>query len=93
LSSPTLAALALLGALNLATWVAFRVDKARARRGTWRIRERTLLGLAVAGGALGALAAMYGHRRRHKTAKPRFVAVVGLALVAQLAGAAWLWSR
>ncbi len=82
-------ALALLGALNLATWIVFRLDKARARRRARRIRERTLLGLAVVGGALGAIVAMYGHRQRHKSAKPRFAAVVWLALVAQLAGATW----
>lgn len=86
-------ALALLGALNLLTWATFRVDKARAHRRARRIRERTLLGLALAGGAVGALVAMYGHRQRHKSAKPRFAAVVWLALLAQLVATAWWFAR
>jgi uncharacterized membrane protein YsdA (DUF1294 family) len=58
--------------LNAATWAAYRIDKARAGTGVRRIPERTLLGLAVAGGSLGALIAMYAHRHRHKTRKLAF---------------------
>ncbi len=83
-----------LAAVNAATWLAFRVDKARARRSAWRIRERTLLTLAVAGGAVGALLAMYGHRQRHKTGKRGFAAVVWLAALGQAAAATWwAWTR
>jgi uncharacterized membrane protein YsdA (DUF1294 family) len=66
-------------------WLAFRLDKARARRtGARRIRERTLLALALPGG-VGALLAMYAHRHRHKVAKWQFVVVVGAAALAQVA--------
>lgn len=91
--SPTLLAAAALAALNLVTWLAFRLDKARAGRGDRRIRERTLLTLAAVGGFAGALVAMYGHRRRHKTRKRGFVAVVWLATAGWLAGALALASR
>lgn len=80
-------------AINAATWAAFRIDKARARRGARRIRERTLLMLAALGGGLGALVAMYGHRQRHKVAKRGFAAIVWLAVAAQLALAGWLVVR
>ena len=32
--------------INVIAWAAFRIDKARARRGARRIRERTLLMLS-----------------------------------------------
>jgi len=56
--------------VNLFAFGAFAWDKAAARRGAWRIRESTLLGLALAGGIFGALA---GQRLlRHKTRKEPF---------------------
>lgn len=85
------AAVVALAVVNLATWAGFRLDKARARRkGARRIRERTLLTLAVIGGSVGALVAMYGHRHRHKVAKTGFAATVWLAFALHVAAAAWL---
>lgn len=75
-------ALAVTLGLDLVAWAAFRLDKARARRQGPRIRERTLLVLALLGG-VGAWLGMYAHRQRHKTAKPRFVVVVTLGALAQ----------
>ena len=45
-------------------------DNGRALRHARRIPERTLLGLALAGGALGGWAGMYLFR--HKTRSPKF---------------------
>ena len=45
-------------AINLLDFVLCGADKHRARRGRWRIRERTLLGLAALGGSVGLLAGM-----------------------------------
>ena len=44
-----------LAAVNLAAFAAFGIDKWKAVRQRWRIPEATLLGLALAGGALGGL--------------------------------------
>ena len=57
-------------AMNLFAFAAFGLDKAKARRGKYRIAEATLLTLALLGGALGA----YAGRRvfRHKTRKQPF---------------------
>jgi uncharacterized membrane protein YsdA (DUF1294 family) len=63
-------------AFNAITWACYRIDKARAGRGARRISERALLVLALAGGSLGALAGVYGHRRRHKASKWRFVVLL-----------------
>ncbi len=73
-----------IASINAVAWVAFRLDKAAATAGRWRLSERLLLTVALLGG-LGALLGMYAHRRRHKTRKLRFVAIAWLAAAAQLA--------
>lgn len=92
--APRLTVIVIVGAavLDLIAWAAFRLDKGRARRQRRRIRERTLLALAIPGG-IGAALAMYAHRQRHKTTKPLFVIVVSLAALAQLAALAYLGLR
>ncbi len=66
--------------INFLAWMIYGVDKWRAKSGKWRIPERTLLLLALAGGSLGALAAMLMFR--HKTRKPKFVISVPVMFVA-----------
>ena len=70
-----------MAACNVAAFVLFGVDKRRARRGQWRIREAVLLGVAACFGAAGALAAM--HLFRHKTKKPLFRFGVPLLLAGE----------
>ena len=65
---------------NFTTWVAYGLDKGRAKSGKWRIPERTLLLLALAGGSLGALAGMIMFR--HKTRKLKFYISVPVMFVA-----------
>jgi uncharacterized membrane protein YsdA (DUF1294 family) len=62
--------LIVLAVLNLITFLAFGLDKWRARRGTWRTPEATLLGLSWLGGFLGGWLAMRVFR--HKTIKGSF---------------------
>ena len=82
-----LAWLALLSALALAACV---LDKSRAVRGQPRIRERTLLLLALLGGSPGLLLGMM--MVRHKTRKARFL--LPLAGILALQGALlWLLLR
>lgn len=76
----------LVAALSVAAFALCVLDKARARGGRRRIRERTLLGLALAGGSPGLLLGMLV--ARHKTRKASFLAPLGLVLLAQ---AALLW--
>lgn len=65
-----LALAAYLAALNLAAFAAFGADKRRARRGAWRVPEKTLFLLALLGGSLGAVCGMCAFR--HKTRHWRF---------------------
>ncbi|HJC42242.1 MAG TPA: DUF1294 domain-containing protein [Candidatus Mediterraneibacter gallistercoris] len=69
-----------LAAINFTRWVAYGLDKGRAKSGKWRIPERTLLLLALVGGSLGALAGMIMFR--HKTRKPKFYISVPVMFVA-----------
>lgn len=57
--------------MNVITFVAFAMDKEKAKKGRFRIPERRLLFLAAAGGSLGALAGMY--IMHHKTKHMKFV--------------------
>ena len=69
--------------VNAAAFLAFGEDKRRAKRREWRIPEATLMGLAAAGGSLGALAGMrfFHHKMRHR----KFTAGVPALLIAQIA--------
>ncbi len=69
--------------VNVAAFLAFGEDKRRAKRREWRIPEATLMGLAAAGGSLGALAGMrfFHHKTRHR----KFTAGVPALLIAQIA--------
>ena len=52
---------------NIGIFTLYGVDKRRARRGEWRIKERTLLLAAALFGAPGALLGMllFRHKTRH----------------------------
>lgn len=53
--------------VNVVAFVAYGVDKYKARHAKWRTPERLLLGLAIVGGSVGALAGMrvWHHKTRH----------------------------
>ena len=54
--------------INVVTFVVYGIDKWKAKQGSWRISEATLLLLAVIGGSLGALLGMqvWHHKTMHK---------------------------
>jgi uncharacterized membrane protein YsdA (DUF1294 family) len=74
-------------ALNIFTFFIYGSDKLFAQAGAWRVRERTLLVLALIGGSPGALAAM--RIFRHKTKKPLFGLLFVVILLVQLALLYW----
>ena len=69
--------------VNLFVFALYGADKQRAKRGAWRISEKTLLSVAALLGAPGALAGMYTFR--HKTKHIRFKAGLPVMAVIQLA--------
>jgi uncharacterized membrane protein YsdA (DUF1294 family) len=68
--------------LNVGTFLIAAFDKVRAQRGGQRVRERTLLVLALVGGSVGLVLAMF--LARHKVRKPRFLARLFVVLFIQL---------
>lgn len=68
--------------INVITFVIFGVDKYKAIRQEWRIRESTLLGLALIGGSIGGWLAMYIFH--HKTKKVKFFVGIPVILVIQI---------
>ena len=77
--------------INLVALVVYGVDKRRAKKGQWRISEKTLFLLPLAGGSVGAIAGMYLFR--HKTKHWYFRIGLPVILAAQLVLAGWLMYR
>lgn len=69
--------------INILTFAVYGIDKRKARQGSWRISEATLLMLAVIGGTIGALLGMQVWR--HKTMHLKFKYGLPLILLAQIA--------
>ena len=69
--------------LNVISFSLYGLDKQRARRGLWRIRESVLLAIAWLMGGVGAWLGM--RLFRHKTQKRAFVISASVASVLQLA--------
>ena len=69
--------------INILTFAVYGIDKWKARQGSWRISEATLLMLAVIGGTIGALLGMQVWR--HKTMHLKFKYCLPLILLAQIA--------
>ena len=78
-----LAAGAVLTVTNLLSFFLMGWDKRCARRGTWRVAEKTLFLAAGCFGALGGLLGMYVFR--HKTRRWYFRVFFPLMLAVQLA--------
>ena len=77
--------------LSLFTFILYGVDKAKARRGAWRISEKALLLCGFLGGAAGALVAM--QLFRHKTKHYYFYLVNVLGLAWQIALPVYLFMQ
>ena len=76
-------ALIYLAVINVVTFFMYGIDKWKAKKSKWRIRETALFGLAVFGGSIGAWLGMkvWYHKTMHK----KFRLGVPLILIAQIA--------
>jgi len=84
------AAAVYLALINLTAFILYGADKKKAKRGQWRIPEKTLLGVAVIGGSAGAILGMFLFRHKTKHWYFRYglpaILIVQLALVYVLYG-------
>ena len=75
---------------NLVVFILYGVDKAKAKRGSRRIPEKTLLWCAFLLGGVGGMAGMLVFR--HKTRHTKFRILLPLALILTLAAVgAYMW--
>ena len=68
--------------VNALGFLLMLVDKQKAKKNKWRIREATLMGVAAIGGSIGSLIGMYTFR--HKTKHLKFVLGIPAILIAQI---------
>ena len=56
-----------LAGVNVVTFALYGIDKYRAKKGRWRIPEKTLLLLPLLGGSVGGILGMaaFHHKTRH----------------------------
>ena len=76
--------------INVATFFTYGLDKWKAKKAKWRIRETALLTLAVLGGSIGAWLGMKVWH--HKTMHKKFKYGIPLILLVQIAAVVLLLS-
>lgn len=77
--------------INALACLLMLIDKRKAQKNLWRIPEKTLLGVALMGGSLGAFAGMQVFR--HKTKHLKFVIGVPVMLAGHILLLIWLFCR
>lgn len=68
--------------INIIGFLAMYIDKEKAKKGKWRIKENTLLVITLLGGGIGTIAGMYSFR--HKTKKMKFVIGFPVIVIAEV---------
>lgn len=69
--------------INIIGFLAMFIDKRKAKRGSWRIQEKTLFGICILGGGIGTIAGMYAFR--HKTQKLTFTLGMPAIVILEIA--------
>ena len=80
--------LAYLLIVNAAAFLLMLIDKIKAKKNRWRIKESTLMLSAAIGGSIGALAGMYTFR--HKTLHRKFTIGIPAILALQIAAVVYI---
>ena len=73
--------------INLIGFFIMWLDKRKAKKGAWRIPEKTLFIITALGGGIGTITGMYTFR--HKTKKIQFV--IGFPLITILEIISIIW--
>ena len=68
--------------VNIIAFITIYIDKKKAIKHKWRIKESTLFLLSIIGGSLGTLLGMYTFR--HKTKHKQFTLGIPLILIIQI---------
>lgn len=72
---------------NFIAFALMGVDKAKARRGRWRIPEKTLFLSAILGGSVGAMLGMslFRHKTQHRSFRLGMPLILALQVLGLLA--------
>lgn len=65
--------------INILSFFLFYIDKSKAKKDKWRIKEKTLHISSFLGGSIGSIGAMYLFH--HKTRKLKFCIITSIALL------------
>lgn len=68
--------------INIIGFILILVDKIKACKNKWRIKENTLLFLSIIGGSIGELISMLIFH--HKTKKNKFIIFIPLLILIQI---------
>lgn len=68
--------------INFVGFLIMYIDKSKAINNKWRIKEKTLMYIAIIGGSLGSLLGM--HTFRHKTKHTKFTFGIPVIIASQL---------
>ena len=74
-------------AINFLGFFIMWLDKRKAKKGSWRVPEKTLFIITALGGGIGTIAGMYIFR--HKTQKLNFVIGFPFITVLEMIGIIW----
>ena len=74
---------------NLVVFLVYGLDKGKARKGSYRISEKTLLMMTYVGGGLGAWAG--GTHFRHKAQKKYFQLAWAIGVLIDALLIYWMW--
>lgn len=74
-------------AITILTFIVYGIDKYKATHNKWRIPEASLIGLAIIGGSIGALAGM--KIWHHKTLHPKFKYGIPIIIIFQIIVLVW----
>lgn len=77
--------------INIIGFLAMGLDKHKAKKGNWRIPEKTLFTITALGGGIGTILGMYTFR--HKTQKPQFVIGFPVILICEIILFIYIWIK
>lgn len=78
-----------LAAINTLGVAIMAWDKEKARRGAWRVPEKNIMFVALAGGSAGVYLGL--KLFRHKTGHFKFNFIIPVIIITQLGSALWLY--
>ena len=82
-----------LAVINAVTFFLFGIDKWKAKKSKWRVKESTLIWMSVLGGSIGALSGMkiWRHKTQHKKFKYGIPCILFLQIMVVFG--LWYYSR